>query len=459
MIYKLSFTKKQYDLLRDHLFPGDGKEAVAFAICGRRDGNSITRLLVQGIVCIPYEKCHIRTEKQVKWSTDSLPPLLDRAAMKGLSIVKIHSHPNGLKEFSAMDDASDRDIFSSFYSWIDSNKIPHASVIMLPEGTIFGRVVHPDSRFTTLQSISVIGEDLLFWHNKETCNADIPDFADSHAQAFGEDTFRRLKNLRVAVVGCSGTGSPTIEQLARLGVGELILVDPDIVEERNINRILNSNMDDAQNKISKVQVMTRAVESMGIGTKVLPFHMDIDDPEAIYAVAECDVVFGCMDGVVGRNILNRLSTFYLLPYFDVGVKLIADGKGGIDQISGSVHYFQPGKSSFFTRKVFTPERLRDETLRREDPAHYEEMLNRKYIEGVKEDRYAVISINMLYSAMAINEFLARIHPYRTEPNSEFSSYSICLSASFFINRPEGEPCATLTKNVGRGDMTPLLGRV
>jgi len=33
--------------------------------------------------------------------------------------------------------------------------------------------------------------------------------------------------MRLAVVGCSGTGSPVVEQLARLGVRRLVLVDPD----------------------------------------------------------------------------------------------------------------------------------------------------------------------------------------------------------------------------------------
>ena len=46
--------------------------------------------------------------------------------------------------------------------------------------------------------------------------------------------------MSIAVVGCSGTGSPVIEQLARLGVGRLVLVDPDRVEEKNLNRIVNA---------------------------------------------------------------------------------------------------------------------------------------------------------------------------------------------------------------------------
>jgi len=74
--------------------------------------------------------------------------------------------------------------------------------------------------------------------------------------------------LSVGVVGCSGTGSPVIEQLVRLGVKRLILIDPDIVEAKNLNRIINSTVDDVENKKSKVLAIADAVQRIGLGTKV-----------------------------------------------------------------------------------------------------------------------------------------------------------------------------------------------
>ncbi len=78
-------------------------------------------------------------------------------------------------------------------------------------------------------------------------------------QTFGDDTYNRLRNLKIAVVGCSGTGSFVIEHLARLGVGCIILVDPDIMEVNNLNRIPNSTMDDAVKNLPKVCVFERAI--------------------------------------------------------------------------------------------------------------------------------------------------------------------------------------------------------
>ena len=59
-------------------------------------------------------------------------------------------------------------------------------------------------------------------------------------QAFGDGTTDLLRSLSVGVAGCSGTGSWVIELLGRLGIGRLVLVDPDTIECKNMNRIVNS---------------------------------------------------------------------------------------------------------------------------------------------------------------------------------------------------------------------------
>ena len=47
--------------------------------------------------------------------------------------------------------------------------------------------------------------------------------------------------------------------------------------------------------------------------------------KAVTEVAGCDILFGCTDGAEARHVLNRLATFYSIPYFDVGIRLDADG--------------------------------------------------------------------------------------------------------------------------------------
>jgi len=448
---KLAFTESQHEALLRHLYPGDGREAIALGICGRRAGESVHRFCVQRIVNIPHDQC-VRDPDFLRWPTDLLLPLLEEAGRSNSAVLKIHSHPCGLREFSRTDDRADRELFTTVSTWMD-NDLPHVSAVMLPDGSIFGRMVQ-ENRFTPLDVVAVVGEDLHFWHHRP--NTQVDEFGRRTAQAFGGGTFQRLRRLSAAVIGCSGTGSVVLEQLARLGIGELTLVDPDIVEERNLNRIVNATRADALDGRPKVAVLARAIADMDLGTRVRAFQDTLFSKPVVEAVAECDVVFGCMDSVDGRWLLNRLATYYSMPYFDVGVKLIADGNGGVDHVGGGVHYMQPGGSSLASRGMFSMEDVRVAGLRRTDPAAYEDQVRSKYIERVAEDRPAVISVNMLFASLVVNEFLARIHPYRDDPNGEFAVHRVSLSAGAWMNETDGAACPLLGRHVGRGDVAPLL---
>jgi len=70
----------------------------------------------------------------------------------------------------------------------------------------------------------------------------------------------KFKNARIAVIGCGGIGGQTIEMLARMGVGELVLVDEDSFDWTNLNRQSLSQTDNigvsksetAKNKVEKI---------------------------------------------------------------------------------------------------------------------------------------------------------------------------------------------------------------
>jgi hypothetical protein len=455
MKYALRMTGAQHAQLRSHLFPGDGNEAVALLLCGRRGGEGCHILTVRRISLVPYEVCDRRPER-ITWPTDFVDHLLQEAHDKGCAIVKVHSHGGEYRKFSSTDDASDRVLFSSVTSLLDDG-LPHASLVMLPRGELFGRILGDGGTVLgTLASIMSVGDDIHLWSERGSQSHDA--FTLRHAQAFGRGTTEILRRLSVAIVGCSGTGSIVTEQLARLGVGRLVLVDPDFVEEKNLNRILNAGKEDAYLKHPKVDVLASAIARMGLGQEVIPLHSNLIEKAAVSRVAECDVVFGCMDGVEGRHMLNRLATFYTMPYFDVGVRLDADGEGGIERIAGAVHYLQPGLSSLLSRGVYDMARLEAEEMRRSNPEMYRRQVGEGYLRGVDEDRPAVISVNMFFASLAVNEFLARLHPYRNQPNREYAYVGGNLSEMQFYPEPEAAPCEILARHVGRGDVAPLLDR-
>lgn len=220
------------------------------------------------------------------------------------------------------------------------------------------------------------------------------------------------------MIGCSGTGSPVIEQLARLGVGELVMVDHDKLEARNINRILSATMEDVRAERLKVDVLADAVRRMETGTRVASLSLNLWTPEAVKAVAQCDLVFGCMDTIDGRFLLNTVAAYYQLPYIDLGVRIAAvpDGpeKGKILAVGGGVHYLKPGGSSLISRGLFSMGSVRAAGL-------------------------------------------ARLHLYRDEANHAYDHTEVNLGDMETTPASKPEPRPIFKSDVGKGDARPLLG--
>jgi ThiF family/Prokaryotic homologs of the JAB domain len=455
MAIKLRLTGHQHSRLRGHLLPGDNLEAVALVACGRATRAESVTLCVRYVFSVPYDQCSVRSADRVTWSTECVLPFLDRAAKERLAILKIHSHPGGYDRFSETDDESDGNFFQSVYGWMDSDD-PHASAIMLPSGRIIARRVGSDGSFAPFDSVVVAGDDIRVWQDDSSGRTNRPDFALRHEQLFGPGTTGQLRALAIGIVGCSGTGSPLIEMLARLGVGRLVLVDPDKVEEKNLNRIYNATREDAILRRHKTEVMGRAVARMGLGTEVQLVTADLATREAILALSECDIVFGCMDGARGRALLNRMATFYSLPYFDIGVGLEADGNGGISEAVGAVHYVQPDTSNLRERGVYSIAQQQAESELRTDPATYAQKVKASYIQGVRVDRPAVISINTQMAAVAVNELLARLHRFRISENRDFAEVRTAFLHGEQYHEADNRSVPSSSRDVGRGDVEPLL---
>lgn len=453
MEYQLRIAGKHYERLKQHLFPGDNKEAVAVILCGRYEQDGLSILLTHKMELLPYDECE-RSAEFVNWKTERIVPLLDEAAKRNMAILKIHSHPTGYPDFSLTDDESDMEFFRSVYGWCDYNGV-HGSSVMLPDGSIFGRTYTHELDVFPIDKVSIAGNEIQIWNKNYNNNSD--EFSLRTVQAFGEGTYNKLKALKVAIVGCSGTGSPTIEQLVRLGIGEIVLVDPDDVEQKNLNRILNSRSVDAGKY--KVDMIANAIEGFGLGTKVTTYAKNLyDDRKLLEELIICDVIIGCMDGVDGRHLLSQLTNFYLIPYFDMGVRLDADGLGGIKSIVSSVHYIQPGCSSLLSRRLYTADRLFSDALRRQNPVEFAEREKLGYVRNANVNSPAVISINMQTSSIAVNELLNRLHPFKDELPGAYARVMMDFCGGCIENTSEDdyEQDENASKYAGRGDCSPFL---
>jgi hypothetical protein len=187
--------------------------------------------------------------------------------------------------------------------------------------------------------------------------------------AFTGEMRASLNRLSVCVIGVSGTGSIVAEQLARLGVGEIILIDFDKIEERNLNRILNATHADIGSL--KVEMFADAIRRYRSDVEVVGVPHSVATREAVLAASQADILFSCVDSAEGRHIADRLAASFAMPLFDVGVAIPTEtlqcGGRRIAEVYGRVDYVYPGGSSLMDRGVYDAALLETEYLARTAP--------------------------------------------------------------------------------------------
>ncbi|WP_322762699.1 HesA/MoeB/ThiF family protein [Frankia sp. Cr2] len=164
---------------------------------------------------------------------------------------------------------------------------------------------------------------------------------DRQIRAFGADTQHQLSRLTVGVVGVGGAGSLVVQGLAHLGVGRLLLVDPDRVETSNLARLVGATPADARQATPKVDVASRLARAINPDLAVTPIRGSILDPTAGHALSRADILIGAVDGHAPRWAINRLAVQYGRLYLDIGVELSRSGSGADLEVGGRVAVVRP----------------------------------------------------------------------------------------------------------------------
>lgn len=447
----LSMTQPVHGRLRQHLFPGDGKEAAAVLVCARVPGRRL-RLLVRDVIPVPHEKCSRREPDSLTWPSEYIEKAIDLAEPDQLSIVLLHSHPGGTPEFSIVDDRSDREIIPSIFQACGS---VHGSAVMLPNGVVFARTYEPGMNMTPVDLVSVVGTDLHFWWDTDRMSP------AARPMAFTSAMTEELARLTACVIGVSGTGSIVAEQLCRLGLGRVIVIDHDKVEPKNLNRILNTVKGDADRSLAKVAVFADRANQYRDANYVQPVDANLLTRKAVLAAAQADVLFCCVDTLRARSVADLLCKAFLLPLFDVGVAIptraTAGGSRAIDEATGRIDYVHPAGSSLFDRGIYTSATLAAEALAEADPQAHADQVQRGYIDGVPDQAPAVIALNMRAASACVMEFIARAYPFRHEPNTRYARTRFMLAECVEEFTGEKEFTHSASKQLARGSEEPLLG--
>ena len=460
--FSLRLLDEQISKIFELLFCDENETAV-IALCGRsnvRDpwtGDSDERFVVKEIIEVPPSAYENRSPVGFTWSTTPFYNALKRAEEKDFAVAVFHSHPEGRMDFSSADDIAEKELFKIAFDRLASRRA-HLSVIMDRSKSIAARAYGPDLKPHTARVIAVIGERWLFTSTSSQDSIG-PEF-DRQIRTFGAKATAMLGRLKIGVVGCGGTGSAVVSLLARIGVRKLALFDADHVDETNLNRLHFSTRYDANLMRLKVDVVGEGVARIGLPVSIIRVPHYADHPESLRILRACDVVFGCTDDHLGREVLNRLAHFYFIPIIDLGLLIEPNITGGYDTFDGRVTVIQPGYPCQNCRQLINGEQIYLDSLRR-DPELLEERRRAGYVPQDDDPSPVVITFTTEVATMAVNELFHRLNGFRGAEqrcSEHVRQFNILKNADTLPAGRKRSGCKLCDQRRydGRGDMKPLL---
>ena len=121
-----------------------------------------------------------------------------------------------------------------------------------------------------------------------------------------------LRQKRILVVGCGGLGGHIIDQLARIGVGFLRVVDGDVFEASNLNRQLLSSV--PLLGVSKAKAAADHIARVNPDVAVEAAEAFLSESNAESLLENCDIVMDALDNIPSRRILAAACEKANIPY-------------------------------------------------------------------------------------------------------------------------------------------------
>lgn len=366
----------------------------------------------------PFEDTWVTgsSPSHIAFETRHLREFFRRCEDESLVFGFAHNHPMGFPNFSDTDDVNELTLLKAASN---RNGLHVSLVALLWTQDIWKARVRtglaPNSAVSA-RHVSVTDRPMRVYPATDVRRKD--DTYARQAAAFGLPFVHTLQSLRAAVIGVGGTGSPTATLLARSGIGELVLIDPDDLEQSNLNRVRGATRSDVGK--NKAAILQRYISSLGLGTNViaLPFH--VDTPEGIDALASSDVIFGCTDDQVGREVLNTAAYVYAQPYIDVGLggQLANDAneRPYLRYHHGRVSTILPEAGEcLFCQGVLTEQWIRRDYALRENPNMNRIQARERYLEGGAEEAPGVGPFTSAIADFGVATLFDLLAPFRKFP--------------------------------------------
>ena len=298
------------------------------------------------------------------------------------------------------------------------------------------------------RKVRVVGENSYkIYHNDHLA----PPFGRKNILRRTFDTWgvkhqNNIARLKIGIVGLGSVGCIVAEAIARIGVNHIVLIDPDKVEEHNLDRLLYGTADNIGSY--KVDVASEFIKKHATANKVsikkLPVSIHYE--EAYYEALDCDFLFSCVDRPVARDVLNFIAFAHFVPVVDGGVSVTINKDKSFSAHWRS-HLVTPYYQCLRCNKQYTTSGVvteLDGSL--DDPSYIDNLPKNQH-----DNNQNVFPFSLSVASMEINMMLRYIVSQYWWPKVQQQDYQF-LTGSIRINNEKcSENCIFQKERVAMGD--------
>ena len=403
--YRLKITREDFDELRRLVLIDLPRENVAFALAGVSIQNNQLDVLVRRPIPVPPEMIIVQNEYHLEVAPRAINGLISLCESNKLGTVICHSHPDGL-DYSPSDNHGESRIANTLREFIPMSA-PIASLLFTPE-EVTGRIwLAGNPSPIMLDEIIVVGHCIHRIKTNKMRSRSGPrvDLYDRQVRALGKDGQNAISEAKVGIVGVGGTGSPIAEQLIRLGVSDMVLIDPDKFSPSNLTRVYGTGFKSVRkSRLSpeyKVDLISSHLKKINPKAKIQTLAQNVVVSPASRMLLDRDILFLCTDEHWGRSIVNQIAYQYLISTINLGVR-ITSTDGTISNAIGVLDVIRSGKSCLWCKQFLRAERIAAESMPVGDR---QKLLREGYVEDVDTPTPSVVSFTSTVASSAVSIFI------------------------------------------------------
>ena len=329
MRLEVVLTEKSHLQAKNHLLRfldgGVAQEDLCFGVWYPSQGANRFTAVVSEIILPHSSEVHLHGNASFEGAY--LTRATRQAKRHSAGLVMMHSHPaTGWQDLSQQDVLAERDIVAH---QAQSTKCPFLGMTIGSDGYWSARFWNRRAGGMQLEWCDKVRIPLkkryqIDWHPTLVTAADSTPMLRRTIESWGIGVQHGIQRLRIGIVGTGSVGAIVAEGLARVGISQITLIDPDKLEIHNLDRFIFGT----RKLIGTLKVdcvkdsLIRHSTNERVHIRTIAHGIESED--AYREALDCDILLSCVDRPVPRDVLNYVAIANGIPVVDAGVAVEVD---------------------------------------------------------------------------------------------------------------------------------------